>query len=149
MKKNYIYPRLGYLLRIYIPVYIISAIVFYLMLGVVWPPTLKHYLVFAGWTILTLIYLIYAYKMGYYEITKHEIKQRKGGNVLTYPFKDIIFIDEPYSSKKSYIHFVTNKGDERFLLHDKKRLVYKAIVERTSNLKTKDEVNRMFPKLKL
>ncbi len=149
MKKNYIYPRFGYLLRIYIPVYLISGVIFYLIIGLVWPPTLVHYLVIALWTVLTAVYLIYGYKTSYYELSKHEIKQRKGGNVLTYPFKDIIFIDEPYSSKKSYVHFVTSKGDERFLLHDKKRIIYNAIVERTTNLKTKEEVNRMFPKLKL
>ncbi len=149
MKKDYIYPRFAYLLRIYIPVYLIAGGLFYIMIGLVWPPTLVHYLIIIGWTILTGIYLFYGYKTSYYQITKHEIKQRKGGSLLTYAFKDIIFIDEPYSSKKSYIHFVTNKGDERFLLHDQKRLVYQAIVERTTNLKTKDEVNRMFPKLKL
>lgn len=147
--QNKIAPSFWSLFKIYIPIYLISVVVFYLIIGVVWPPKLMHYLLLGGWTIVTIIYLVLAYNKTHYELTKHEIVHYKGGAILYYPFKDIIYIDTNYSTKKGSIRFVTNKGDERFLLHDRKRLVYKEMVERCTNLRSKNDINRQFPKLKL
>jgi hypothetical protein len=91
---------------------------------------------------------VFGYKNSYYELTKHEIVHHKGGNILYYKFDDIIYIDEVYSSKKLSMRFVTRIGDERYLAHDPKKLVYEAMLERCTNLVDKDELHRRFPKIK-
>lgn len=137
------------LLLIYLPIYLLMTIIFYLTVGIVFPPTLTHYLIIVGWTILTAFYVIYGYKNSYYELTKHEIIHTKGANKLHYPYKDIVYIDEVYSAKKLSIRFVTSKGDERYLAHDKGKLVYKTMLEKVERQMTKDELNQKFPRLRL
>ena len=148
MKKK-IYTSFKGLLLIYLPIYLLVSIVFYLIIGITFPPTLNHYLVLLIWTLTTVIYLIVGYTNIYYEITKHEIIHHKGRNTLHYPYKDIIYIDEAYSEKKLSIRFVTRKGDERYLAHDPKRLVYKAMLERVDAYWSLEEIKRQFPSLKL
>lgn len=149
MKKNRIAPSFLNLLKIYVPIYLLTTIIFYLLIGVVWPPTLYHYLLLLGWTLLTLFYLIFGYTQTTYEVTKHQIIHHKGKTTLYYNYKEIIYIDEKYSSKKGSIRFVTSQGHERYLMHDKGKIVYHALLENATNLKPRDEVNRLFPSLKL
>lgn len=148
MKKR-IYPSFKGLLLIYVPVYLIVLIIFYLIVGVTFPPTLTHYLISSGWTLLTIFYLIYGYKNSYYELTKHELIHTKGGTRLIYPFKDIVYIDETYSDRKLSMRFVTRKGDERYLTHDPKRVVYHELKKRVTNPLSKAEFSKAYPKLKL
>lgn len=147
--KTRIYPSFKALLAIYVPVYLIVLIVFYLIVGVTFPPTLTHYLISGGWTILTIFYLIYGYKSSYYELNKHELIHTKGGTRLIYPFKDIVYIDEVYSDKKLSLRFVTRKGDERYLAHDPKRIIYSELKKRVPVTLTKSELLKAYPKLKL
>ncbi len=149
MNDKRIYPHFLNLLKIYLPIYLLAGIVFYLMVGVKFPPTLIHYLVVVGWTILTAGYLIFGSKNSYYTLTKHEIIHHKGAHKLYYAYKDIIYIDTTYSERKGSIRFVTSKGDERYLMHDKEHLVYKEMLAKVANLKTREEINRLFPTLKL
>lgn len=144
-----IYTSFKGLLIIYLPIYLLVSIIFYLITGITFPPTLYHYLVLLIWTVTTVIYLIIGYKNSYYEITKHEIVHHKGRNTLYYPFKDIIYIDEAYSEKKLSIRFVTRKGDERYLAHDPKKLIYKAMKEKVEKYWSLDEIKKQFPSLKL
>ncbi|MDY0214254.1 MAG: hypothetical protein RBS24_01795 [Bacilli bacterium] len=144
-----IYTSFKGLLIIYLPVYFLVAIIFYLIMGITFPPTLYHYLAVGIWTITTIIYLIFGYKSSYYEIGKHELIHHKGKQVLYYPYKDIIYIDENYSSKKLSIRFVTRKGDERYLAHDPQKLVYQAMLAKVEPYWSIEEINKAFPKLKL
>lgn len=144
-----IYTSIKGLLLVFLPVYLLSAIIFYLMLGVIWPPNVYQYLMLGGWTILTIIYLVLAYSNSYYELTKHEIKHTKGKEILYYAYKDILYIDELHSSKKTTIRFVTRLGDERYLTHDPKRLVYTEMLLKTPHRVSKEAIKSQFPKLNL
>lgn len=147
--KNKIHTSFKALLLIYLPLYVIGSIIFYLIAGLNFPPLLRHYISLIIWTGLTVFYLVIAYRSAYYEISKHAIIHHKGKNTLYYNYKDIIYIDEAYSEKKLSIRFITRVGDERYLTHDPKRLVYKAMVERVGPYMSKEEINRQFPKIHL
>lgn len=149
MTNKKIAPSFWSLFLVYIPVYLITMIVFYVLIAVAWPPLLMHYLILSGWTIVTVIYLVVGYKKTHYELTKHEIIHHKGNAILYYPFKDIVYIDKTYSERKRSMRFFTSQGDERYLMHDRKRLVYKTMVEKATNVRSLDEFKRQFPKLKL
>lgn len=144
-----IYTSFKGLLLIYLPIYFLVAIIFYLVAGLTFPPTLYHYIAVGIWTVTTIFYLVYGYRSTYYEITKHEIIHYKGKNALHYPFKDIIYIDEAYSSKKLSIRFVTRKGDERYLTHDRHKLVYQAMLNKVEKYWSLEQIKKEFPKLKL
>jgi len=148
MKDKRIYTSFRGLFLIYLPIYLLISIIFYLIVGIKFPPTLNHYLTVGGWTIITAIYLIFGYKNSYYELTKHEIVHHKGSNILYYKFDDIIYIDKVYSGKKLSIRFFTRIGDERYLAHDPKKKVYNTMLERCTNLIDKEELLRRFPKIK-
>lgn len=147
MKNRKIYTSFKGLLLIYLPVYFLMVIIFYLIVGIKFPPTLNHYLAIGGWTVITVIYLIFGYRNSYYEIKKHEIVHHKGSKTLYYKYDDIIYIDTVYSDKKRSVRFFTRIGDERYLAHDPQKKVYNAMLEKCKNLVSKEELLKRFPKI--
>ena len=152
-KQNYtgekIYAHPFYILTIFLPIYALSIIVFYALIGLVFPPTLLHYLLLGAWTVVTILYLVFANRLNYYELTKRELIHYRNKNQMRYVYKDIWYIDEHYSANKKSIRFFTNQGDERYIIHDKKRIIYTELLKRCPNLLTKEAYLTKFPKLKM
>lgn len=150
MNKTKYHARFLNLFLMYLVVFIISLFIFLIIPGKpLFPPAPIHYIIIAIWVPLTIFYIIYAYKSNYYTLTKHALNHHKGRNTLIYNFKEIVYIDEAYSSKKGSIKFFTSKGDERYILHDKKREVYNIMLKRCNNTLSKEQFLQNYPKIKL
>ncbi len=149
MNNERIYADPRHVLKYFIPIYLISMIVFYFMIAVAWPPVLLHYILLGAWTLVTAFYIIFANRRSYYVFSKKELKHYRGKQILYYPYKDIWFIDEFYSDKKNSIRFFTNRGDERYIIHDKNKTIYKELLVRCPNLLTKADYRAKFPKIKM
>lgn len=85
----------------------------------------------------------------YYEVTKTALIQHKGKNTLIYDFKDILYIDHPYTLKHNTLMIYTAKGDTRFFVLDTKKELYHLVKENAHNLISKEEYNKRFPKNKI
>lgn len=144
-----IYAHPYYILIIFLPIYLLSIIAFYLTIGVVFPPSLLHYIILGAWTVVTILYMVFANKLNYYELGKKELTHYRNKKVLTYNYKDIWYIDEAYSSRKKSIRFFTNRGDERYIIHDKKRVIYTELLKRCPNLQSKQSYLQKFPNIKM
>lgn len=144
-----IYARRLYIIAVFLPIYALSIVVFYLLIGVVFPPTILHYILLGSWTLVTLIYLIFANRLNYYELTKRELIHYRNKKEMRYIYKDIWYIDVFYSNKKSSLRFFTSRGDERFIIHDKKRIILAELLKRCPNLITKEAYLQKFPKVKM
>ena len=143
-------PRSSKIISAFLLVYIIAFIIFYLLPGFpLFPPRLPHYIIEGIWTLVSIIYIIFALTHNYYEIDKNRIVHYKGRKRLVYDFNSILYIDEEWSKKHKTLLFYTNLGDARYLPFDKKGLIYEKTLPRCKNLISKEEYQKRFPKTKM
>lgn len=114
-----------------------------------WPISTKAYIAFAGWAVITLVYFVITLKFSYYTLEKKYLSQRKLTKEYVYEYNKIIYIDEAWSRKNKSLLFVTDRGDEIYLILDKKQVLLDEMLKRCKNLKDRESVLIQFPKVKI
>lgn len=82
-----------------------------------------------------------------YEIDKYKLVHRKMGKITEYFWSDILYIDEEFSEKHKMMRFFDKTGREKFLMFDKKHLIYEEALKRVNQI-TFEELKRRFPNVK-
>lgn len=93
-------------------------------------------------SILVTIFIIYYVKV-YYTIYDNYFV-RNGRKIEEFYFKDIIYVDKEYSEKHIDMKIFTNTERWFLLTNDRKKELYKLILER-SPLLSKDNLNYKYP----
>lgn len=113
-----------------------------------WPLPSKDYIIFAGWLVITVIYFVITLRGGYYILEKSGLRQKQLNKDLMYEYKRIIYINDEWSRKNGMLLFVTDRGDAKYLILDKKQILLDEMLKRCSKLMTREEVSNKFPNLK-
>lgn len=69
------------------------------------------------------------------------------GKITEYFWSDILYIDEEFSEKHKMMRFFDKTGREKFLMFDKKQLIYEEALKRVKQI-TFEELKRRFPNVK-
>ena len=93
--------------------------------------------------------LIISIRTQYYEINKRDLTEAKFGKKYTYFFSDIIYIDEKQSEKTKTLCFILKDGHVKYLTFDKDGKIFEAAKAKCHDLKTLEEVKRLFPSVKI
>lgn len=107
------------------------------------------YTIIAIWIVGAIIFYILTIKFNYYVLHKKYVVVKRYRKELIYNFSDVIYIDEAQSEKKKTIIFVTNKGHVRYLIFDKENVLYSVMLQKCNNRVSKEQLLLMFPKIDL
>ncbi len=114
-----------------------------------WPWDYYQYLIIGVFLALSIVFYILSLKANYYIVEKGQIKVRRFTKLYAYNFKEVIYIDEDYSTKHKTVMFVTSKGHIRYLTFDSQGILYETMLEKCTNRVDLATVRRRFPNLKL
>ena len=106
-------------------------------------------IVLVVYTLILVLILFLSINGYYYEINKKDITVCKFGKKYSYFYSDIIYIDEEQSMKSKTLCFVTKYGHVKYLTFDKEGKIFDAVKVKCHNLKTLEEVKRLFPGVKI
>ena len=106
-------------------------------------------IVLVVYTLILVLILFLSINGHYYEINKKDITECKFGKKYTYFYSDIIYIDEEQSIRSKTLCFVTKYGHTKYLTFDKDGKIFEAAKAKCHDLKTLEEVKRLFPSVKI
>ena len=101
------------------------------------------------WFGTSVLLIVLTLTTSYYEINKRYVIVHKGRQKLCYNYSDVVYIDEEQSLKKKTVTFYTRQGHARYLIFDRKGLLYKVMIANCTNRLTKEEFHQKYPKVKL
>ena len=101
------------------------------------------------WAALSIALFVITLTTSYYEVYRKYVVVHRGWKKLTYYYADVVYIDEAKSEKKKNIHFYTRFGHARYLLFDKKGILYKTMIANCKNRIGDEEFKEKYPNVKL
>lgn len=101
------------------------------------------------WTMLSIGLFVVTIVTSYYEVYRKYVVVHRGGKKLIYYYADVVYIDEEKSVKKKNIHFYTRQGHARYLLFDKKGILYQTMITNCKNRMSKEEFEESHHNVKL
>ena len=110
-----------------------------------WQP----YVIAGLYLAFAIVILILSYLFSYYEVFKKYVSVTKGGKKLIYYYSDVVYIDEKQYKKGRLIAFYTKQGDVRYLLGDKKDILFQAMMKNSPNRLNEEEFKNKYPQVKL
>ena len=96
----------------------------------------------------SILLLVFTPRAIYYEVNKKYVIVSRYGKKMIYNYSDVVYIDERLSEKRKTIHFYTNKGHTRYLVFDRKGLLYKTMLQNCKNRISEEEFKRNYPNVK-
>jgi len=125
-------------IRLYLLFGLVLSVFFYMIPGLTFPPTPAHYIILAAWALTTFIYALIGVKTNYYVIEKQGIVHHRFNKDYLYAYKDIVFIDEAYSSKHKTMRFVTKSEHVYYLLFDREGKIFDLALKHCELLSLED-----------
>ena len=109
----------------------------------------QSYLVIGLYVTFSVGLIIATFLFSYYEVYKKYVAVKKGTKTLIYYYSDVVYIDEAQYEKSKTIAFYTRKGHVRYLIGDKKDILYQTMLANCKDLITKEEFQIKYPKVKI
>ena len=109
----------------------------------------QAYTIIGIWAALSIGLIILTFVFSYYEVYKKYVTVKRAGKSLIYYYSDVVYIDEKQYEKKKTIAFYTNKGHSRYLIGDRKDILYKTMLANCKNLLSEEQFKFKYPKVKL
>ena len=107
------------------------------------------YTIIGIWGALSIGLIILTFAFSYYEVYKKYVTVKRAGKSLIYYYSDVVYIDEKQYEKKKTIAFFTKQGHTRYLVGDKKDILYKTMLANCKSLLSEEEFKFKYPKVKL
>ena len=109
----------------------------------------RSYAMIGLWVGMSVILIIVTLTTSYYEVFKKYVVVHRGTKKLIYYYSDVVYIDEKQSEKKKNIHFYTRQGHCRYLLFDKKGILYETMLANCKNRLSDEEFKEQYPNVRL
>ncbi len=138
--------------RVLVTYAILGAVVlfaFYSLAGWIWPPTSTHYMLLAVWALSTILFVVLSLTQTYYILEGRNLVHHQINKEYVYDCKDILYVDEEYSQKHKTLCFYLDSGAVRYLIYDKKGLIYDHVMEKAINRISREEFQARFPNTRL
>lgn len=94
--------------------------------------------------LFTLIYFF-----NYYEINRKYVMFVRFNKKYIYHYNDVVYIDEKQSEKRHVVCFYTNKGHTRYLIFDRKNVLYPTMLKHCQNRLTSEKFKEKYPNVAL
>ena len=110
-----------------------------------WQP----YVILGVWLALSVGLALMTFLFSYYEVFKKYVAVTRGNKKLIYYYSDVVYIDEKQYEKKKMIAFFTRQGHVRYLMGDKKNILYQTMIQNCQNRMSEEDFKRKYPQVKL
>ena len=110
-----------------------------------WQP----WLIIGVWVALSAFLIVLVLVGSYYEVEKRYVVVVKAKQRVVYNYSDVVYIDEEQSERRKMVCFYTRQGHCRYLLFDKKQILYKVMLANCKNRLSKEEFKFKYPQVKL
>ena len=110
-----------------------------------WQP----YTILGIWALLSIALVVLTFTFNYYEVFKKYVAVKRGNKTLIYYYSDVVYIDEHQYTKGKMIAFYTRQGHTRYLIGDKKDILYTTMIQNCKNRLSPEEFRAKFPQVKL
>ncbi len=110
-----------------------------------WQP----WVIIGVWAALSIGMILLTFLTSYYEVYRKYVSVKKGTKTLIYYYSDVVYIDEAQYRKNKTIAFFTNQGHSRYLMGDKKDILFNTMLQNCKNRLTTEEFRQKYPKVKL
>lgn len=107
------------------------------------------WVILAIWISLSTFLIIAVLLGSYYEVEKRYVVVHKGKQKIVYNYSDVVYIDEEQSERRKMVCFYTRQGHTRYLLFDKKGILYKVMLSNCKDRLSKEEFKSKYPQVKL
>lgn len=101
------------------------------------------------WLAASIALILATFLASYYEVYRKYVSVKKGTKTLIYYYSDVVYIDEAQYHKNKTIAFFTKQGHSRYLMGDKKDILFQTMMQNCKNTITAEEFKRRYPKVKL
>ena len=128
---------------------IIFGFTFSMFLKPVTQWTWHPWAIIAVWTVISVFLIIAALVGTYYEVEKSYVIVHKGTKKLVYNYSDVVYIDEEQSRKRKMVCFYTRQGHCRYILFDKKGILFKVMLANCKKRLSEEEFKERYPQVKL
>ena len=109
----------------------------------------KPYVVIGVWLFLSIGLVVVTFLFSYYEVYKKYVLVKRMGKTLIYYYSDVVYIDERQYQKHKTIAFFTRQGHTRYLMGDKKDILFNSMLQNCKNLMDEETFRFKYPKVKL
>ena len=128
---------------------IIFGFTFSMFLKPVTQWTWHPWAIIAVWTVISVFLIIAALVGTYYEVEKSYVIVHKGTKKIVYNYSDVVYIDEEQSRKRKMVCFYTRQGHCRYILFDKKGILFKVMLANCKKRLSEEEFKERYPQVKL
>lgn len=109
----------------------------------------KPYVIIGIWFVLSIGLVIITFMFSYYEVFKKYVAVHRAGKTLIYYYSDVVYIDEVQYQKHKLIAFYTKQGHPRYLMGDKKDILFNTMQQNCKNRLSSEDFAIKYPKVKL
>lgn len=129
---------------IFVILFIVFEIIFYCSFQYkqFWPLETSFYFYTPALLGISILFCVLSITQTYYKVDKSKIIHCKMGKEYQYNFKDIIYIDEEWSTKHKMLLFYLNDGKARYLAFDKKGVIYEYALNYSHLISTEEFYSR-------
>lgn len=110
-----------------------------------WEP----YTIIGIWLAFSIALVILSFFFYHYEVYKKYVTVVRLNKKLIYYYSDVVYIDESQYEKSKTIAFFTRQGHSRYLVGDKKDILYNTMLANCTNRIDSEEFRRKYPQVKL
>ena len=111
--------------------------------------TWQPYTIIGIWLTVSAFLVVLVLVGSYYEVEKRYVVVVKAKQRVVYNYSDVVYIDEEQSERRKMVCFYTRQGHCRYLLFDKKQILYKVMLANCKNRLSKEEFKFKYPQVKL
>lgn len=139
---------------------ILMSLLVFLLCGIVLFTSCLSLFCFQKWTFVqpliiglyaiscTIIFIVCVTR-NHYILNTEFLEVHRLQKTLYFHYKDIIYIDTSKGNKNNTITIMLNKGLIQYLVADEKGQLYDELISRCHNLKSKEEIKKIFPNAKI
>ena len=109
----------------------------------------QQWTIIGVWAVTSASLFLATFFTSYYVVYRKYVQVKKGTKTLIYYYSDVVYIDEAQYKKNRTIAFFTNQGHSRYLMGDKKDILFQTMVQNCKNRLTTEEFRQKYPKVKL
>lgn len=149
-KENKLHINPWRIVLIFVVLFLIFDAIFYFSFQSqhLWPLETSFYIYTPALLISSAFFCFVSITQTYYLVDKEKITHSKMGKTYVYYFKDILYIDEEWSTKHKMLLFYGKDGIGRYLAWDKEGKIYQAAMEK-SHLISREEYITRYPNAKM
>ena len=139
------------ILYVNLSIFVIGVIIGFSVIGITWEEgdDLKLFIILAAYVLLSILFSIFVPKSFSMKYDTKCFYYSRFGKEEVYEFKNVLYIDEPYTEKHKALTFYLKDGKLKFISFDKDKKIVDVFLTHCKNTISREQFAARFPTIKL